>query len=152
MGTAGPHAPGILYLCPTVICNGGSSCQAMSPSNPRSRPIVPLGRNRILDPLGSVPDGMVHVRVRGFGFGSSAPDPRMADYWIDKYDVTNRDFKTFIDRGGYGDPRYWHHPFVRGGQTLSWAAALAQFRDTTGRPGPATWNWGPIPRGRRTFR
>jgi len=105
----------------------------------------------VLDPLGSVPEGMVHVRLRGFGYGGGPPDSRLTDYWIDKFDVTNRDFKTFIDRGGYRDPRYWRHPFVRGGQTLSWAAAMAQFKDATGRPGPATWELGAYPEGQADF-
>lgn len=105
----------------------------------------------VLDPLGSAPDGMVHVRVRGLGLQGGSPDPRLTDYWIDKFEVTNRDFKAFIDHGGYRDQRYWQHPFVRGGRTLSFAEALAQFRDATGRPGPATWELGTYPEGQADF-
>jgi len=114
-------------------------------------PKLSLQSALVLDPLGSVPDGMVHVRVRDFGFQGVARNSRMTDYWIDKFNVTNRDFKTFIDRGGYRDPRYWQHPFVRGGQTLPWAAAVAQFKDATGRPGPATWELGTYPDGQADF-
>jgi formylglycine-generating enzyme required for sulfatase activity/DNA-binding winged helix-turn-helix (wHTH) protein len=105
----------------------------------------------VLDPLGSVPEGMVHVRVPAFLFHPGPMSSLLADYWIDKFDVTNREFKTFIDHGGYRDQRYWQHPFVRGGQTLSWEEALAQFRDTTGRPGPATWELGTYPEGQADF-
>ena len=30
-------------------------------------------------------------------------------YWIDKYEVTNAAFKTFVDEGGYTTPSYWSH-------------------------------------------
>ena len=29
---------------------------------------------------------------------------RLPDYWIDKLEVTNREFKAFVDAGGYRDP------------------------------------------------
>jgi serine/threonine protein kinase len=38
-------------------------------------------------------------------------------------------------------------PFVSRGRTLTWEAAVASFRDTTGRPGPATWELGNFPDG-----
>ena len=31
--------------------------------------------------------------------------------------------------------QYWKHKFRKDGHTLSWAEAMALFRDTTGRPG-----------------
>ena len=40
---------------------------------------------------------------------------------IDRYEVTNRQYKEFVDRGGYRSPRYWTQPFVKDGRTLSWA-------------------------------
>jgi len=128
-----------------IILPGYASIEsAFTPNNS-------LRSELVLDPLGSVPDGMVHVRVRGFGLQGGSPDPRLTDYWIDKFEVTNREFKAFIDHGGYRDQRYWQHPFVRGGQTLSWAEALAQFRDATGRPGPAAWELGTYPEGQADF-
>jgi dienelactone hydrolase len=53
--------------------------------------------------------------------------------------VTNREYKRFVDAGGYRDPRYWRQPFVDRGRTLTFAQAIARFTDSTGRPGPATW-------------
>jgi len=29
------------------------------------------------------------------------------DYWIEKYPVTNAQYKKFIDQGGYAEPMYW---------------------------------------------
>ena len=59
---------------------------------------------------------------------SSAAKPRCSvavkdDYWIDKYEVTNREYKEFVDAGGYLDERYWMHQFVKDGRKLSQADA-----------------------------
>jgi len=63
-------------------------------------------------------------------------------YFIDRYEVTNRQFKQFVDQGGYQKREYWKTPFVRDGKPVSWDDAMAVFRDTTGRPGPSTWEGG----------
>src|SRR4030095_1299203 len=65
--------------------------------------------------------------------------------------VTNRQFKEFLDRGGYRTRDYWKHPFVNERRTLTWEQAMAEFRDATGRPGPATWQLGTYPDGRADF-
>jgi dienelactone hydrolase len=61
--------------------------------------------------------------------------------------VTNRQFKEFIDRGGYRTREYWKEPFVIDERLLSWEEAMGKFRDATGRPGPATWELGTYPEG-----
>jgi cephalosporin-C deacetylase-like acetyl esterase len=63
-------------------------------------------------------------------------------FWIDKYEVTNRQYKAFVDAGGYQRQEFWTHPFVRDGRPIAFADATAAFRDATGRPGPATWELG----------
>ena len=63
-------------------------------------------------------------------------------FWIDTTEVTNRQFKAFVDAGGYGNRSYWREPFLTHGRSLTWEEAMARFRDTTGRPGPATWELG----------
>lgn len=68
-----------------------------------------------------------------------------ADIWafgVTLYEVTNRDFKRFVDAGGYRDPRYWQLPFLDGARPLTFEQAMARFVDSTGRPGPATWESG----------
>ncbi len=40
---------------------------------------------------------------------------------------------------------------MREGQTLDWTAAMALFRDGTGRPGPATWQAGTYPGGQEDW-
>jgi eukaryotic-like serine/threonine-protein kinase len=72
-------------------------------------------------------------------------------YWIDKFEVTNAEFKNFVDHGGYQKPEYWRHEFHKDGRVLSWADAMKLFQDTTGRPGPATWIQGEYPHGQDNY-
>jgi dienelactone hydrolase len=101
--------------------------------------IGPRNFQRALDPAGKLPPGM--VRVSGAG-GGKAPD-----FFIDKYEVTNRQYKEFIDAGGYRDSKYWKHEFIKDGKTLPREAAMAEFVDQSGRPGPSTWMAGEPPAG-----
>lgn len=103
-----------------------------------------------LVPVGSTPPGMVRVPGGRFEYGV-APAVELEDYWLDKYEVTNREFKEFVDAGGYRQRKYWTHPFIKDGRELSWEQAMAEFRDTTGRPGPSTWALGAYPEGQADF-
>ncbi|HEY3122910.1 MAG TPA: SUMF1/EgtB/PvdO family nonheme iron enzyme, partial [Thermoanaerobaculia bacterium] len=103
----------------------------------------------VLTPKGAAPPGMVRVPGGQSRFGN-APT-KLRDYWIDKYEVTNRQFKEFVDRGAYQKREYWKHPFVKKGRPLSWEEAMVEFRDATGRPGPATWELGTYPEGREDY-
>jgi predicted Ser/Thr protein kinase len=104
-------------------------------------------------PQGTSPPGMVHVPGGDFVYGSLAP-VKLGDYWLDRCEVTNGQFKEFVRAGGYQKREYWRHPFIKGNRALNWEEAMAEFRDTTGRPGPATWELGTagaggFPSGRR---
>lgn len=72
----------------------------------------------------------------------------LPDYWLDKYEVTSRQFKEFVDAGGYQSRRFWKQDFVKDGRTLSFEEAMAEFRDATGRAGPSTWQFGTYPAGK----
>ena len=54
---------------------------------------------------------------------------RIPDFLIDRFEVTNRAFKQFVDAGGYRDRAHWEHPLVKDGRTLTWEEAVAEFRD-----------------------
>ena len=70
------------------------------------------------------------VSLFGFTDGSRhLPPIPLEDYWIDKYEVTNRQFKQFLDQGGYRKQQYWKQAFLKDGQTLSWEEAMALFKD-----------------------
>jgi pimeloyl-ACP methyl ester carboxylesterase len=67
-------------------------------------------------------------------------------FFIDRYEVRNRDFKEFVDAGAYAEADHWRDmPFGEGGD---WRSAVAAFVDLTGRPGPSTWRAGTYPDGK----
>lgn len=103
-----------------------------------------------LDPLGTVPEGMVRVvggqAPRRFGLHAA-----IDDFWLDKLEVTNQKYKEFVDRGGYVRREFWREPFVDGERTLAWDEAMLRFRDASGRAGPATWKDGTYPDGQADF-
>jgi len=103
-----------------------------------------------LDPVDSLPEGM--VRVQGGEFEVFLPGLEhlkieLPDYLIDATEATNRQYKRFIDAGGYNDPEYWEHQFVQDGSELSFEDAMELFKNRTGRPGPSTWEVGKYPDG-----
>ncbi|HEX7708750.1 MAG TPA: protein kinase [Thermoanaerobaculia bacterium] len=71
----------------------------------------------------------------------------LPDFWIDQYEVTNAEFKAFVDAGGYGRRELWKHPFTRDGTPISWEEAVSEFVDQTGQPGPAGWELGSFTEG-----
>ena len=104
-----------------------------------------------LDRAEVAPRDMVRVRpvppvLRGFNPSVSIPP-----FWMDRFEVTNRQYKAFVDQGGYRRQEFWEHPFAKDGKALSWEEAMALFRDTTDRPGPATWARGSYPDGQDEF-
>jgi serine/threonine protein kinase/cephalosporin-C deacetylase-like acetyl esterase len=112
-------------------------------------------QNVKLDPNGIIPAGMVRVsggtlRLSLPTFGTIGPytlDP----FFIDRYEVTNREFKQFVDRGGYRNRDYWKEPFQKDGRMLTFEEAMNEFRDSTGQPGPATWELGTYKEGQEDF-
>jgi pimeloyl-ACP methyl ester carboxylesterase len=106
-----------------------------------------------LDPVGSLPKGMVAVEG---GLYSEPPlaglsgvkDLTLGRFLIDRTEVTNRQFREFVDAGGYERPEFWKEEFVREGEAVPFEEAVDSFRDTTGRYGPATWELGDFPDGR----
>ncbi|MHC4745253.1 MAG: protein kinase domain-containing protein, partial [Planctomycetota bacterium] len=80
-----------------------------------------------------------------------AKSKQCGDYLMDKYEVTNEQFKVFVDEGGYAKQEYWKHPFVKGVEELSWEEGMRAFRDKTARPGPSEWEGGRYPEGRDKY-
>lgn len=98
-----------------------------------------------LDTKETLPDGM--VRVPGWTVTSASGASQFRDFFIDRFEVTNREFKKFVAAGGYARRDLWEHEFFRDGQPMSWLDAMAIFTDTTGRSGPAQWVAGSYPDG-----
>lgn len=108
-----------------------------------------------LDAAVHAPDGMVPVAAGRWGdslafLGWLGPYDLPA-FFIDRFEVTNRQYQAFVAAGGYTNQQYWKEPFVDGTRTLSWTEAMDRLRDTTGRPGPATWTGGHFPEGKADF-
>jgi formylglycine-generating enzyme required for sulfatase activity/dienelactone hydrolase/predicted Ser/Thr protein kinase len=104
-----------------------------------------------LDTSGTTPHGMVRVsagirRILLAGFDNHPP-LETSSYLIDKHEVTNAEFKEFVDAGGYRDEKYWTQQFIDQGREVAWAEAMDRFRDRSGRTGPATWEGGTYPAG-----
>ncbi|MGQ0720933.1 MAG: bifunctional serine/threonine-protein kinase/formylglycine-generating enzyme family protein [Candidatus Eiseniibacteriota bacterium] len=97
-----------------------------------------------LTPVAAAPADMVRVPGGSFQF-RGAPPVVLGDYWLDRHEVTNREFAAFVNAGGYRRRELWKHPFASHGESLSFEEAMSRFRDRTGRPGPSTWELGSFP-------
>jgi len=103
--------------------------------------LIPYDLMRVLDEKGSIPEGMVRVPRTNTRVGE------FDDFYIDTYEVKNKQYKEFINNGGYRNREYWKHEYIKDGKVLTWEEAMAEFVDQTGRPGPATWQAGDYPEG-----
>ena len=83
--------------------------------------------------------------------GSSLKPSQVKDFLADKFEVTNAEYKSFVDAGGYKNPEFWKYPFVKLGDTLSWEKAMEYFKDKTGWLGPSDWEIGTYPKGKDDF-
>ena len=103
-----------------------------------------------LERAGTWPAGMVKVPVRRFlsAIARIQVLPVATEFYIDRYEVSNREFQQFVDAGGYRDRRFWKQEFVSNGRKLSWEEGLRLFVDATGQPGPSTWEAGRFPAGK----
>jgi serine/threonine protein kinase len=128
----------------TVMAASSTWTYDIKRKNPEN-PFIPIELMRVLDEKGSIPEGMVRVP------GEETPLGKLDDFFIDKYEVTNRQYKEFIDRGGYRNRDYWKHEFVKDGRVLTWEEAMAELVDQTDRPGPATWQAGDYPDGQDDY-
>ncbi len=100
----------------------------------------------LLTPEGSERIEMMRVPGGMFGYSTLA-ERRLDDFWLDRTEVSNAEFQRFVDAGGYQDPAWWQEPIERDGRVLGFEEAMALFRDSTGRPGPAGWELGRYPDG-----
>ncbi|HVT04401.1 MAG TPA: protein kinase [Thermoanaerobaculia bacterium] len=98
----------------------------------------------VLDEMASVPAGKFELFIPGLDHLKAEP---MSAFLMDRHEVTNRDYKRFVDAGGYSDRKYWRQLFLDGNHSLTWEEAIGRFVDRTGRPGPATWEVGSFPAG-----
>jgi eukaryotic-like serine/threonine-protein kinase len=105
------------------------------------------------------PDGMVRIApaenylkdltIPGY---EAVPTIELGDFWLDRYEVTNREYKRFVEAGGYQKREYWKQDVVKDGKKkLSWEEEMALFRDAAGRPGPRDWSQGKYAKGQDDY-
>ena len=107
--------------------------------------VIPYDIVRILDKKESIPPDMVRV------IGAQTAVGNLGDFFIDRYEVTNKQYKEFIDQGGYRNKEYWKHRFIKGNRELTWEEAMSTFVDQSGQPGPSTWQAGDYPEGQEDY-
>jgi dienelactone hydrolase len=78
---------------------------------------------------------------------SHAPPLRLGDFRLQRLEVTNADYREFVEAGGYENRDLWKHPFIERGNEIPWDEAMSRFVDRTGRPGPSTWEISDFPEG-----
>lgn len=104
-----------------------------------------------LDLEDSLPKNMVRIpenKARMLIVGLEQESGKIVpEFLIDKYEVTNKQYKEFVDANGYSDASFWQNPIYSEGQEISLTDALAKFVDKTGKPGPANWEVGTFPNG-----
>jgi eukaryotic-like serine/threonine-protein kinase len=120
-------------------------------------PSKPVELQVKLDKLGIIAPGMVRIQGQRFRANlrwldtGSLPELNLSDFLLDRHEVTNAQFKEFVEAGGYRKPEYWKHMFVKDGSELSWQEAMKIFVDQTGRPGPKFWENGAFPKGQEDY-
>jgi eukaryotic-like serine/threonine-protein kinase len=102
---------------------------------------IPQAFSLKLAPEGSQPADMIRIESAG----------DIPEFLVDRYEVTNGQFKAFVDAGGYRERRWWKHEFRREGRVLPWDEAMRLFVDRTGLPGPSTWEAGSYSEGKADF-
>lgn len=107
--------------------------------------VYPLTKSGdVPDEMELVPAGNSSLFMPGLDHLESEPT---ASFLMDRDPVTNREFKRFVDAGGYRQREHWHHSFVEGDRELSWEEGMPKLIDVVGQPGPAGWEFGEYPDG-----
>ncbi len=105
---------------------------------PRAEPIY-------LHPEAMTPGDMVYVPAGRVNY--LLLEQEVPAFWIDRHEVTNRQFLRFVEDGGYQRPELWTDPAFENGRQLSHDELMTRLVDTTNMPGPATWALGTYPEG-----
>ena len=119
---------------------------------------TPTERNRIsfrLDPVGTVPSGMVAVDGGRYLVPLTAL-PLRACHARFLFHRPHRSHQRRVQgvrrrRGLRAEGGTWQHEFRQGNRVLPWEKAMDLLVDSTGRPGPATWEVGNFPAGKADY-
>ena len=87
------------------------------------------------------------VRVPGWSALVEGELVEFREFFLGRFEVTNREYQEFVEAGGYRRRDLWQHEIVDDAGELTFDEAMALFVDSTGRPGPSTWVGGTYPEG-----
>lgn len=108
-----------------------------------------------LDSVGVLPENMVRIPSMTADMAVVGLEQyggkQVGEFLVDAREVTNKDFKRFVDAGGYSDKNFWKYPFYINSKIVSWDDAVRLFVDKTGKPGPSTWEIGTFPDGKEDY-
>ena len=90
----------------------------------------------------------VFMNMPGVYLGSNNKIPA---FGVSKTEVSNQEFKSFINSGGYKNPAYWDFPTKINGKKYSFKEGMKLFTDNYGKPGPKSWSYGEFPEGEEQF-
>lgn len=107
--------------------------------------VLPAAEAFYLHPADEAPDDMVHVPVGSVSFQNQRLE--VPAFWIDQHEVSNRDYREFVESGGYRNANLWTELTEAVGDEASFEERMSGLVDTTGMPGPATWAMGTWPQG-----
>lgn len=100
---------------------------------------VKAAQEALDDTMAIVPQGPVAVRARCYDSLDDVHAPKaerlvqVEGFFLDRYPVTNREYRLFVAEGGYEQMALWDESI--------WPAVLG-FVDRTGQPGPRYWENG----------
>jgi hypothetical protein len=113
-------------------------------------------RMYMLDSVAAPDSDMAHIPGGTFGVFLVGLDVnrtlKLGDYLMDKREVTNRQYKAFVDAGGYAKREFWPAELTREGVARTFDAAMAKFTDKTGSRAHPPGRREHIPPVRRTSR
>ena len=115
--------------------------------------LIGPGPERIvkLDCTGAIPVNMVRVPPRYAMMDINGIETygrkQVGEFFVDRFEVTNKEYKDFVDTGGYRNKDYWSFTIYKQGKEIPWESAMNFFVDKTGKSGPAGWEVGQYPDG-----
>ncbi len=131
----------------TLEKDGYSTIQRIASSYPiiKEYPVPRRGVNisAVMVKANQIDSNMVFVPGDNYKIVSwslyDLPSVKLNDFHIDKYEVSNKDYKEFILAGGYLKKEFWKHSFIKDGKEISWSEAMKLFVDRSQLPGPRSW-------------
>ena len=78
-------------------------------------------------------------------------DNTIPAFGVSKTEVSNSQFKEFIDDDGYNNPEYWDFPIIIDGKEYLFEETINLFTDKFGKFGPKNWTYGDYPEGEENY-